>query len=191
MPVKKEQNCIECFELFLGPEKQRCCSRACAKEFRKKQVKEIACKFCGKYVSVNVNASIVKCGTCKTARASGRGGNSYKVPSRVQLSTGGLCDWVSLKTDRSRKKWILLKYGYFCWICKNSSWMEKSIPLELDHIDGNVDNTNEVNFRILCPNCHAQTSTYKAKNKGHGAKCRQKMYDSMRLRASLDIKKNL
>jgi hypothetical protein len=39
------------------------------------------------------------------------------------------------------------------------------IPIELDHIDGDNQNNNLENLRILCPNCHAQTSTYCGKNK--------------------------
>jgi len=41
----------------------------------------------------------------------------------------------------------------------------KPITLELDHINGdNLDNKLE-NLRILCPNCHSQTPTYKSKNR--------------------------
>ncbi len=58
----------------------------------------------------------------------------------------------------------LLKAKIFepiCSNCKNTEWMGNPIPLELDHIDGN----NEDNLRLLCPNCHAQTDTYRGKNK--------------------------
>ncbi len=44
--------------------------------------------------------------------------------------------------------------------------MGKPIPLQIDHIDGNSDNNTEDNFRLLCPNCHAQTPTYSGKNAG-------------------------
>lgn len=47
-----------------------------------------------------------------------------------------------------------------CEICNLSEWMNKLIPLELDHIDGNHFNNNLKNLRILCKNCHAQTDTY-------------------------------
>lgn len=37
--------------------------------------------------------------------------------------------------------------------------------MELHHIDGNTSNNKLENLQILCPNCHAQTDTFRAKNK--------------------------
>jgi hypothetical protein len=52
-----------------------------------------------------------------------------------------------------------------CECCGLTEWNGKSAPLELDHINGiNYDNRLE-NLRLLCPNCHAQTDTYRGKNK--------------------------
>jgi len=51
-----------------------------------------------------------------------------------------------------------------CEICEIEQWMGKKIPLELDHIDGNRYNHILKNLRIVCPNCHAQTDTYRGKN---------------------------
>lgn len=52
-----------------------------------------------------------------------------------------------------------------CTKCKNTEWCGQPIPLQLDHIDGNSNNNNLSNLRLLCPNCHAQTDTYCGKNK--------------------------
>lgn len=52
-----------------------------------------------------------------------------------------------------------------CEVCKNTEWNNKPIPLELDHINGERTNNTLENLRILCPNCHAQTPTYKTKNR--------------------------
>jgi len=52
-----------------------------------------------------------------------------------------------------------------CSSCHLTDWLGKPIPLELDHIDGNHLNNRLENLRILCPNCHALTPTYRGKNK--------------------------
>jgi len=52
-----------------------------------------------------------------------------------------------------------------CECCGISEWNGQPAPIELDHIDGNRYNNTIENLRILCPNCHAQTDTYRGKNK--------------------------
>lgn len=60
--------------------------------------------------------------------------------------------------------------GSFCFQCKLKTWNDLPISLEVDHIDGNASNNLPENLRLLCPNCHAQTSTWKGANKGKGRK---------------------
>ena len=38
------------------------------------------------------------------------------------------------------------------------------LNMELHHIDGNKYNNSLDNLILLCPNCHAQTDNYRAKN---------------------------
>lgn len=52
-----------------------------------------------------------------------------------------------------------------CSSCSLTTWMNQPIPLELDHINGIHDDNRIVNLRLLCPNCHALTPTYRGKNK--------------------------
>jgi 5-methylcytosine-specific restriction endonuclease McrA len=63
----------------------------------------------------------------------------------------------------------LFREGVFepkCYKCGITTWNDKPAPLEIEHINGiGTDNRIE-NLTILCPNCHAQTSTYRGKNKG-------------------------
>ncbi len=44
-------------------------------------------------------------------------------------------------------------------------WNNQPITLQLDHINGNRNDNRLENLRILCPNCHTQTSTHSGKNK--------------------------
>lgn len=74
------------------------------------------------------------------------------------------------------RKYLLNVRGHQCEECKNCIWNDQPIPLEMDHIDGNHENNNLDNLRLLCPNCHALTSTYKAKNTGNGRASRRQRY---------------
>jgi hypothetical protein len=56
-----------------------------------------------------------------------------------------------------------------CDWCGNTEWLGQPIPLELDHINGDQTDNRIENLRILCPNCHALTQTYRGKKL---AKCR-------------------
>ena len=52
-----------------------------------------------------------------------------------------------------------------CQVCGLTEWQGKQLNCELDHIDGDRTNHLLSNLRMLCPNCHAQTSTYRSKNR--------------------------
>jgi len=49
--------------------------------------------------------------------------------------------------------------------CFEGSWLNNPIPLELDHINGNNKDNRLEYLRLLYPNCHALTPTYRGKNK--------------------------
>jgi hypothetical protein len=72
----------------------------------------------------------------------------------------------SIQSFRLKKRLIKEKLlDPACSFCFNREWLGKPIPLELDHIDGDNQNNNIQNLRLLCPNCHALTPTYRGKNK--------------------------
>ena len=53
-------------------------------------------------------------------------------------------------------------------MCGISRWLDGEVPLQLDHKDGNKDNNNLKNLRLLCPNCHALTPQYRLKDEFKG-----------------------
>ena len=76
------------------------------------------------------------------------------------------------------KRYIYEKFGQRCSLC---GWDTKhpitgKCPLEIDHIDGNSENNTEDNLRVICPNCHALTNSYRNLNKGNGREWRRSKY---------------
>ena len=81
-----------------------------------------------------------------------------------------------IKNDGSRRKFLLRTCSHQCEICKITEWQNQPTPLVMDHIDGNPDNNDRSNFRLICPNCDALLPTYKGKNTGNGRASRRKRY---------------
>lgn len=76
------------------------------------------------------------------------------------------------------KKYLIEKHGEKCMEC---GWNRKhpatgNVPIELEHIDGNSENNKLYNLKLLCPNCHSLTPTYKALNAGNGRHRRRERY---------------
>lgn len=59
--------------------------------------------------------------------------------------------------------------------CEECGW-DKLHPVdnrpltEIDHTDGDASNCRPENLKILCPNCHAMTPTFRARNKNSARK---------------------
>jgi len=69
--------------------------------------------------------------------------------------------------SRALKKYLIETCGEECSECgQDSTWNNKPLVLQIDHIDGNSDNNFPKNLRLLCPNCHTQTENFGSKGKG-------------------------
>lgn len=117
-----------------------------------------------KYSTFKVHAE--RLGVFKTNQ-SGKGiSKPINDDRKISLSEILNGNYPSYQSNKLRLR--LIKEGikeYKCECCGLSEWLGKKISLELDHIDGNCYNHNIENLRIVCPNCHAQTETYRGKNK--------------------------
>lgn len=88
--------------------------------------------------------------------------------------TGVTCN--GMATSHHIHKWIRENRGDKCEECGWARVNPKtgSIPLNLEHSDGNSQNNRPENLKLLCPNCHSLTPTYGSLNKGKGRPYRYK-----------------
>lgn len=70
-------------------------------------------------------------------------------------------DISQLRSKVQMKAALVRTRGHQCQTCHRRTWQSQPIPLEMDHIDGDRMHDLEENLRLLCPNCHAQTPTYR------------------------------
>ena len=63
---------------------------------------------------------------------------------------------------------------YRCAKCGICEYNNEPITLEVNHIDGDAENNILDNLEFLCPNCHSQTSNFRALNKNSKRTYRKK-----------------
>ena len=141
-------------------------------KFESKPRVEVSCKFCEKmYVPKDARN---KGGFCSRDCL-----NLYNKAHPEEVLARNLKSKATSMKNR-RAKWDQLPFeqrpgGYQrelifeeqdgkCLHCGLNEWLGRSMPLEMDHIDGNRSNNKRENLRLLCPNCHALTPTYKGRN---------------------------
>lgn len=170
---REERNCLECnseFEAVKSDPKKFCCN-SCATKFNNKAGKT------GK----QVNKNEVNCLNCnkqlgpRRKYCDGNCQHEFNRKQKFELIENGdtsLGAWWY-------KKYLIHKHGEKCMEC---GWSEINpysgkVPIELEHIDGDSENNSLDNLKLLCPNHHSLTPTYKALNTGNGRHSRRKRYE--------------
>lgn len=76
---------------------------------------------------------------------------------------------LSSSCDPSTIRRYVSKYELLGNNCKECGvgreWNNMKLTLQIDHIDGDRNNNQLVNLRLLCPNCHSQTKNFGVLNK--------------------------
>jgi 5-methylcytosine-specific restriction endonuclease McrA len=143
---------------------------------RKDLTKEKVIKICSEAISMAQAASelgvhfntlkkVAKKFGCYTPNQGMKGG---KKPTNPKVDLNEILDGKHPTFQTFKLKMRLIKEGIFkneCSICTTSEWMGKPLMIELDHIDGNSRNHMLENLRMLCPNCHSQTETFRSKKR--------------------------
>jgi len=89
---------------------------------------------------------------------------------------------ISGSNGKLKAKFVNWLKDYKDWKCEICQWGETNqttnrVPVEVDHINGNNTDHVIINLRVLCPNCHSLTPTYKKSNR-KGLMSRQNKLDS-------------
>lgn len=121
------------------------------------------------YVCVNCSAFVRRANT-KGLFCSLKCQMAYQTQERVNSWLRGEISGNTGKTKQTSpfvRKYLKDTRGSACSECGWDEYhpVDGSSLTELDHIDGNADNTTPDNLKILCPNCHSKTPTFRARNK--------------------------
>lgn len=120
-------------------------------------MKTYECKVCGAVTAWGYSKTNIYC--------SNKCQGQDRIIKNVDLVKQGL-----IKERPAQRNVLTHLYGYKCAVCAISDWNDKSITLQVDHIDGTASNNSLENLRLICPNCHSQTDSYAGRNRGKGRK---------------------
>jgi hypothetical protein len=154
------KNCVVCNNEIKGYpsvlKRRITCSKKCRQEYSFPR-KMVSCAFCEKEFKY-VKGSKTK--FCSIACA-----GNYRI-SQTNLKIEN-----NIPTDVTTIKRYLINKDSSCSVCRiTNTWNNMPLTLQLDHIDGNSDNNNLRNLRLVCPNCHSQTNNFSGKGRDNELK---------------------
>ena len=139
------------------------CSQKCNAAFHnaKRKLPPAQCSFCLKEFEATSRSSKFCSLLCSAA--------SRKPQTETDLKG---------RSSKECRNFLIAQFGAKCFDCGWDKTNPKTgkCPVELEHIDGDSSNNESGNLKLLCPNCHSLTPTYKSLNKGKGRFLRAQRY---------------
>lgn len=103
------------------------------------------------------------------------GGNHFNMKRKIQILSLDTSHFTGMAWNKGKQLKSLSNYsrgekvkphlikqrGHKCENCGLETWLDRPIPLELHHIDGDKTNGNEENLQLLCCNCHSFTDNWR------------------------------
>lgn len=144
--------------------RRKFCNNSCAASYNNKQreKKHNYCLNCGSEILLENKYCSNKCQHAYLQRKC----EEEWLSGNVDGNTNS--EWTEVR--KTIRGYLFKKYDNKCSRC---GWGERNpytgtIPLEVEHIDGDPYNSSPENLTLLCPNCHSLTKTYRGANRGHG-----------------------
>lgn len=154
----KMKSCKECNDEITSKHGKLFCSSKCSASFNNK-LRKTKCSNC-LYCNISLKGSNKNKKYCSRYCCD----THFKLLQFEKVEAGIQLSSISMK------KYLIYKHGNECMECgwNKINKVTGNVPIELEHIDGNSENNNLDNLKLLCPNCHSLTPTYKALNIGNG-----------------------
>jgi hypothetical protein len=152
--------------------------RHCAIRGCKNEIKHVATLYCSikcahiaqkaqRNAGCNAYGILAILGKSRSCARSCTQGHTYECKAETFLEEDGIYGYVA---PHFLRRILMDYYGERCLKC---GWARRhpitgNVPIEVEHIDGNWENSRLTNLTLLCPNCHALTPTFRGLNRGRG-----------------------
>ena len=155
----------------------RFCTAGCARQFSSRiKRKEVNEKVSKALLGRKMSPDKIRYGYTHTADARKKQSESSTKAHRKRIELLPFEE----KSNIEKRRDILFEQTNTCLFCKLGEWLGRPLILELDHINGDRSDESRGNLRLLCPNCHSTTPTYKFKGRSHSVETREKIREARR-----------